>query len=338
MEGHRPRILMWELTRACKVSCVHCAIGSLPRRAPVELSTYEAYKTLDQIVAMQPEELVITGGDPLERSDIYQLIDYARRRGLAPSLAAAMTPLLNGSSVGKLKLNGLQRLILGLDSSAPDRNDQERGVSGQFAATLMAARWARTANLEIEVNTLISRRNIDDLASLASLLTQLGAVRWNVYFLVPLGESRHVEVLSGAEAEGVLKTLHSLAERVPFPIRLFEAPQYRDFERPDMLYISHSGEVSLSPFLPVSVGNIRYQPLSSIDQSSEMLLAIRDERNLRGKCARCEYRSRCGGSRARAYTTTGDVFATDPLCSYQPGEHPELKPVALPVSSRGGSA
>ncbi|HSP17317.1 MAG TPA: radical SAM protein [Thermoanaerobaculia bacterium] len=319
MDVTRSRIVMWELTRACKLSCIHCPVGSLPRRSPVELSTYEAYKTIDQIVSLQPDELMITGGDPLERTDIYQLIDYARRRGIAPSMMASGTPLLTGAAVGKLKRNGLARLIVSLDSSAPDRHDAVRGLTGQFSATLMSIRWARTAELPVEVNTLASRRNIADLAPIASLLGDVGAQRWNIYFLVPFGESKQSELLSGSELDEVFTQLRDISHRVAFPIRVFEAPHYRYFGKNDILFITHTGEVSISPFLPMTAGNVRYEPLTSLYRHGDMFTALRDEANLKGKCARCEYRKSCGGSRARAYAMTGDVFAADPLCNYQPG-------------------
>ena len=335
MEVTRARIVMWELTRACKLSCMHCPVGALPRRSPVELSTYEAYKTIDQIVALQPEELVIAGGDPLERSDIYQLIDYARRRGLQPSLMAPSTPLLTGAAVGKLKRNGLARMIVNIDSCAPDRHDAVRGITGQFAATLMSIRWARTAELPVEINTLVSRKNIADLEAIASLLADVGAVRWNLYFLVPLGgNGKHGEIIEANDLDEVYARLQEISSRAPFAIRTFEAPHYRYFERPDVLFISHTGEVSTSPFLPMTAGNVRYEPLSVMYRSGEMFTALRDESNLKGKCARCEYRRTCGGSRARAYAMTGDLFAADPFCNYQPGTIAH----SVPVVATQGSA
>lgn len=334
MDPTRGRIVMWELTRACKLSCVHCAVGAQPRRSPVELSTYEAYKTIDQIVALQPEEFIITGGDPLERSDIYQLIDYARRRGLQPSLMGSATALMTGAAVGKLKRNGLARLIVSLDSSVPERHDTVRGITGQFAATLMAIRWTRTADLGVEVNTLLTRRNAGDLESLASLLTDVGALRWNVYFLVPVGDTKQNDVLAGEELDRAIAHLQEVRERVAYPVRLFEAPQYRAFDRSDVLFISHTGEVSVSAFLPLAAGNVRYQPLTTLYYHNEMLTSLRDGSNLKGKCAHCEYRRTCGGSRARAYAITGDVFAADPLCSYTPGTLTSSIPV---VATRGSA-
>lgn len=366
MQGSdRARVVMWELTRACKLACAHCPIGAQPRRSPLELSTYEAYKTIDQIVSLNPDEVIITGGDPLERADIYQLIDYARRRGLQPALTVSATPSLTGAAIGKLKRNGLARLIISLDSSAPERHDSARGVSGQFGSSLLAIRWARTAELPVEVNTLLNRQNIGDLQTIAELLGDVDVQRWNIYFLVPVGGSKNIEMLSAEEVEKVFEKLSELSARVPFPIRTFEAPQYRRFvlqkavaERQrsienyfdakgeglkigddtgnaavavnNYLYISHTGEVSISPFLPLTAGNVRYQPLSTVFRYGELFASVRDEVNLKGKCGRCEFRTVCGGSRARAFSMTGDLFAADPLCAYQPGTFLPVAPTVLP--------
>lgn len=360
---------MWELTRACRLGCVHCPIGAQPRRSPLELSTYEAYKTIDQIVSLNPEEVIITGGDPFERADLYQLLDYARRRGLAPSLMVSATPALTGSAVGKLKRNGLARLIIGLDSSAPERHDAARGISGQFGATLLAIRWARTAELAVEINTLLTPRNLDDIDTVAELLGDVEVQRWNIYFGVPVGATRAGDILSAEATEEVFEKLYDLSLRVPFPIRTFEAPHYRRFvmqkavaERQkrmeelfntgveglrigddcgrgavavhNYLYISHTGEVSISPFLPLSAGNIRYQSLSTVERYGELFAAVRDEVNLKGKCGRCEFKTVCGGSRARSFAVTGDLFAADPLCAYQPGT---FLPVAATLPAGGSS-
>ena len=350
----RARVVMWELTRACKLGCVHCPIGAQPRRSPLELTTYEAYKTIDQIVSLNPDEVIITGGDPFERTDLYQLIDYARRRGIEASLTVSATPSLTGSAIGKLKRNGLGRLVLSLDSPRPDEHDATRGISGQFGSTLLAIRWARTAELPVEVNTLLNPDNKGELNTLAELIGDVDVQRWNIYFLVPVGASKAMDTLSAEDVERVFENLYDISKRVPFPIRTFEAPHYRRFvlqkaveERQktidhyfdpttdgvrigddssraavavnNYLYISHTGEVSISPFLPLTAGNVRYQPLATTHRYGELFAAVRDEVNFKGKCGRCEFKTVCGGSRARAFAMTGDLFAADPLCAYQPG-------------------
>ena len=370
MQGRdRTRVVMWELTRACKLGCAHCPIGAQPRRNPLELSTYEAYKTIDQIVSLNPDEVIITGGDPFERTDLYQLLDYARRRGLQPSLMVSATPNLTGAAIGKLKRNGLGRLIIGLDSSAPERHDSARGIAGQFGSTLLAIRWARTAELPVEVNTLLTPRNLRDIDTVAELLGDVEVQRWNVYFTVPVGATRPSDMLAPEEVERVFEKLYDLSARVPFPIRTFEAPHYRRFvlqkaveqrqkKMEDLfdlqtdgvrigddagraavavnnyLYISHTGEVTVSPFLPLTAGNVRYQPLATVHRYGELFAAVRDEVNLKGKCGRCEFKTVCGGSRARAFAVSGDLFAADPLCAYQPGT---FLPVAATLPAGGSS-
>lgn len=362
---YRARIVMWELTRACRLTCVHCPIGAQQRRSPLELSTYEAYKTIDQIVALSPDEVIITGGDPLERADIYQLIDYARRRGLLPSLTVSATPGLTGAAVGKLRRNGLTRLVVSVDSAVPERHDMARGINGQFASTLMALRWARTSGLALEINTLVTRNNVNDLDTIAELLADLGVSRWNVHFLVPIGESKKIEALSASEVERVFEKLQEIAPRVSFTIRTIEAPHYRRFllqkaveanqrsieryfdaeaagesieqiaseratnDRSEFLFISHTGEVSISAFLPMTAGNVRYQPLSSLYRYGELFAALRDDANLKGKCGKCEFKRTCGGSRARAFAQTGDIFGSDPLCSYEPGTFDTAAPTVV---------
>jgi radical SAM protein with 4Fe4S-binding SPASM domain len=330
---------MWEVTRACKLSCIHCPGGAQQKRSQAELSTYEAYKTIDQIASLDPEELILTGGDPLERPDLLQLVDYARRRGVRPSLSAAATSLLTGASIGKLKRNGLVSIALPVDSACRERFEASRGVKGLFTATLMAMRWARTANLRLEINTLVTPDNVEELETIASLVSDVEASRWNIYF--PIQATFTPEV-----AENIFSRLAEIGTRASFDIRTFEAPQFARFlaqhpdadgffgrlplstavsDRRDMLFVSHTGEVSISPFLPLGAGNVRYQPLASLYSNSDLLAVVRDDANLRGKCGRCEFKHICGGSRARAFAASGDLFATDPLCSYQPGEFLEAR-------------
>jgi AdoMet-dependent heme synthase len=370
---------MWELTRACKLSCLHCPVGAQQRRSPLELSTYEAYKTIDQIAQLRPDEFIITGGDPLERSDIHQLIEYATRRWMRPSLTVSPTPALTGSEISKLRRNGLSRVIFSLDAPTPERHDAVRGLHGQFSATLQAVRWARTAGLATEVNTLVTKHNAGELEVLARFLADLGTVRWNVFFVVPTGGAKTLEVLPAQDVEAVFDRLMRISLDVPFEIRTFEAPHYRRYvllrdlarrqesvdrffesdspddlllqqratqrataDRDEMLFISHTGEVTISPFLPLTAGNVRYLPLTALHRNGEIFAALRDEANLHGKCGRCEFRVMCGGSRARAYAMTGDVFAADPLCGYEPGNfstdgrwcHDRVRPETDPLATR----
>jgi radical SAM protein with 4Fe4S-binding SPASM domain len=339
-------------------------VGAQQKRSPVELSTYEAYKTIDQIAALHPEELLITGGDPLERADVYQLVDYAVRRNLHPTLSVSVTQLLTGNAIGKLRRHGLARLAISIDASSPERHDAVRGIPGHFTQSLLAIRWARTSELALEINTLVTRRNVEDLETMAQLFADLSVQRWNVYFGVPTPETSKREALTADEIEQVFERLYAIGQRSPVAIRTIEAPHYRRFvlqkglearrrtldryfesadaddatleqnaisrattDRSEVVFVSHSGEVSISPFLPLTAGNVRYQPLSTIYRTGDMFTNLRDDSRLKGKCGLCEFRRICGGSRARAYAATGDLFAADPLCSYEPGQFAAAAPI-----------
>lgn len=350
-------IVQWELTRLCSQYCRGCPTGAGAQRDPNELSTYEAYKTVDQIAALRPRELIITGGDPLEREDVYQIVDYARRRGLDPSLVLTPARDLTFDAIARLQKNGLTRVVFSLDGSTAAIHESVHAVAGTFGRTLEAMRWAESAGLRIEVNTLVLRSNAADLEAMAALLRPLGISRWNVHFLVPTGPSRELEMITAAEVERVFETLEEIRARERIPLRIVEAPHYRRFRVQRILrsrlaseggewgdftgyvsgddgarevlesaldgarsfvYVSHAGDVRPSEFAPHRAGNLRYRDLGVIYRGSDLFVALRDPDNLAGKCRHCEFRILCGGSRARAYAMTGDLFGSDPLCAYEP--------------------
>jgi radical SAM protein with 4Fe4S-binding SPASM domain len=351
-------IVQWELTRLCDQHCRGCPTGARVQPDPNELSTYEAYKTIDQIAALRPRELIITGGDPLERDDVYQIVDYARRRGLEPSLVLTPTHALTFDAIAKLENNGLTRVVFSIDGSTAAIHDSVHAVAGTFAATLQAMHWARAARLRIEINTLVLRNNAADLDAIAALIRPIEVSRWNVHFLVPVGASRELEMLTATEVERVFETLEEIRYRESFTLRTVEAPHYRRFRvqrilqsrlaadgvewgdftgyvRDDddgtrevldsaldgprsFVYVSHAGDVRPSELAPQSAGNLRYRGLGAIYRASDLFVAMRNPDNLHGKCRQCEFRILCGGSRARAYAMTGDLFGSDPLCAYDP--------------------
>ena len=344
-------VVMWELTRACDLQCRGCPSGADAKHGANELTTYEAYKTIDQIATLDPRELIITGGDPLEREDVYQIIDYTRRRGLEPALVLSPTPQLTYDAVAQLAHNGLTKIVFSIDGSTAGTHQSLHGIGGSFALTLRAIRWAETAGLQIEINTLVCRRNRDDLEAIVDLIRPFRVARWNVHFLVPVAGSVVIEMITAEEVEHVFARLEEIREREAFAVRVIEAPHYRRFrlerklhrnlEWPDFttyedttpelaphafVYVSHAGDVRPSEFVPQSAGNLRYRSLSTIYRGSDLLVALRDPANLKGKCARCDYRQICGGSRARAWAMTSDLFGSDPLCAYEP-EHVQIMPV-----------
>lgn len=334
--------LFWQITRGCDLGCHDCLVAAEgSRRRVKELSTFEAYKTIDQIAALQPKRFVITGGDPLTRNDFFQLVDYAHRRGLSPAVTVSPTRTLTPESIEGLHRAGLTRLIFNINGSSPLRHDGLYGTPGSFGATDRAMRWARDAGLAVEVNTLVTRRTVSDLAAIADLIKVFEIAAWNIYFLVAIAGSRNIEAITAEEAERAFAIIAGIAATAQFQVGTFEAPHYQryllqqgssnspswsDFAGyvssnttvDDIVFITAEGDVRPSEFLPMNAGNVRYRSLSSVYHDSDLFVALRDRTNLKGKCARCEYREVCGGSRARAWAVTGDAFASDPLCAYQP--------------------
>jgi len=349
-----PLIVIWEVTQACDLSCFHCRACAQPRRNPLELSTADGEKLIRDVAELDPPIFILTGGDPLKRGDIFHLVEYAKSQGLHPAMTPSATPLLTRESIAELKRAGLSRMAVSLDGSVPELHDAFRGVPGSYERTLEAIYWANECGLPIQVNKSISRRNVHDLENMANLLKQFRLVLWSAFFLVPTGRAQLDDLLSAQEVEQTFTKLYQFSKKVPFKIKTTEAQHYRRFViqqkiasngRPidlcsqgweksvpgllpindgkGFVFVSHIGEVCPSGFLPVSAGNIRAESLTEIYRNSPLLKSLRDTSLLQGKCGDCEFKEICGGSRARAYGVSGNMFAPDPCCSYVPGSSPE---------------
>jgi radical SAM protein len=349
-----PFTVVWEVTRACDLRCLHCRADAHPGRDPRELTTAEGMALLEQIRALGSPVFVITGGDPLKRSDLYALVAHAVRLGLAVAVTPSGTPLLDGDAVRRLADLGVRRLALSLDGPTAAAHDGWRGQAGSFAHTVAGVAHARACQLPVQINTTVTRRNVAALPAIAERVAELGAAMWSAFFLVTVGRAAAADQLTPEECEGVFAFLHSLAARAPFAVRTTAAPHYRRFVlqaqvrarragRPvasaslvgvaaggtraprgvtdgnGFIFISHTGDVFPSGFLPQRVGTIRSEPLADIYRDAPLLRRLRDPAALGGKCGACEFRRVCGGSRARAFAVTGDPLAEDPLCAYRPG-------------------
>ncbi len=353
--NERPFIVIWETTRACDLACVHCRACAQPVRSALELNTEEAKRLIDDVAAMAAPVFVLTGGDPLKRPDIFELVQYASSHGVRISLTPSATPLLTTEAIQRLKDNGLARLAISLDGPSAEIHDAFRRVPGSYDWTLNAVRCAHEIGLPAQINTTITRHNLQHLDAMIALLEHLDIVLWSVFFLVPTGRGSSVDLISAEEVEEVFAKLHETSRRVQFDIKSTEAQHYRRFllqrrteekrkgngsplppmlgmSTPDgigraacgindgkgFVFVSHLGEVFPSGFLPVSAGNVRKQSLSDLYRHSPLFTSLRESANLKGKCGICEFREVCGGSRARAYALTGDMFAEEPCCSWQP--------------------
>ena len=340
----RPLLVIWEMTRSCDLKCAHCRANSRPNRHPLELSTAEAFHLIDQIAAMKVPLFVLTGGDPLKRPDLMPIVRHANKRGVRTSLTPSTTPLLVRDAIFELKKAGLMRLAVSLDGSTPELHDGFRGVAGSYKRSLQAVGWCHEAELPVQVNTTVSRRNLHDLDNMIELLSKLRVALWSVFFLVPTGRAQLSDLLTAEEHEQVFAELYEASQRVKFHIKTTEGQHYRRYvlqqkaKRPEarskadliagaprgvndgkgFMFVSHTGEVFPSGFLPLSAGNVLWEPLAEIYQNSPLFLGLRDSSQLKGKCGRCEFKEICGGSRARAYAMTHDPLAQEPCCSYVP--------------------
>lgn len=346
-----PFTIAWEITRACALSCVHCRAVAQPRRDPRELTTEEAFRVVDQVRETGDPILVVTGGDPLMRRDVFQVLSYAVQRGLRAALAPSATALVTTRSLQRVAGTGVKRVAVSLDGPTAAVHDRFRGFSGSFNRTLRIMREVREAGLALQVNTTVSRYSLPLLEEMPEMVAEAGAVQWSVFFLVPTGRGRLDDMISAEEHERVFHWLYELSRRAPFDVKTTAAPAYRrvavqraraetaagpvagagyrfqdGLDRPAIgindgkgfAFISHTGEICPSGFLPIAAGSVREQTFAGIYRDSPLFRELRDPERLKGKCGACEFREVCGGSRARAYAVSGDYLAEDPSCVYRP--------------------
>jgi MoaA/NifB/PqqE/SkfB family radical SAM enzyme len=267
--------VIWQLTRSCDLGCDDCLMANERFSARTELSTFESYKTIDQIAASKPERFVISGGDPFARKDIFELVQYARRRGLDPAVNVSPTKALTAENINKLQRNGLTRLVFSLNGSSPEKHDGISGIAGSFATTVRGMRWALDAGITVEVNTLIARETVDDLAAIAEVIDPFRVDAWNIYFLVPVPAVRKLHAVSPAQAEEALEALAAIATIARYSVRTMEAPQeWSDFagyvgNEGGAVFVTADGDVRPSEFLPMTAGNLRERRLGSIIRTME---------------------------------------------------------------------
>lgn len=335
-----PFIVIWEVTRACALACVHCRAEAMPRRHPDELSTEEGRLLIDRVASFGPSRplFVLTGGDPLRRRDLGELVRHGVGRGLQVALTPSGTAAAAHARLAELRDAGLARLAVSLDGSTDAAHDAFRRVRGSYRYTMRIVEDARDLGLPLQINTTVSRQTVDDLPAIGRAVERAGAVLWALFFLIRVGRAGADQELSADEIEEVLQWAAALNGRVP--IKTTEAPQYhRVLARrgPDgppspgraaravtdgngFLFVDHLGRICPSGFLPLPAGNVRTDDLVRVYREHPLFLSLRDPDLLEGRCGRCELRARCGGSRARAYAATGNPLAEDPGCAYEPPE------------------
>jgi radical SAM protein len=347
-----PFTIAWELTRACAFACRHCRAEAQPQRNPQELTTGEAFRLIDQIKEFGDPILVVTGGDPMMRRDLFDILGYASGKGLRTSLTPTTTRLVTAERLRQVKDAGVRRVAVSIDGPSAEAHDAFRGFKGSFDMAVKIARAVGEAGLSLQVNTTVSRYNVDRLDEFIELVSSLNAVQWSLFFLVPTGRALSGDMISPEEHERVFNWLYGLSGKAPFDIKSTAAPAYRrvviqkamengassgtlagagyryedGLNRPvqgvndgkGFCFISHVGDVCPSGFLPLPAGNVREQSVVDIYRNSTLFRELRDPALLTGKCSGCRFREVCGGSRARSYAVTGDYLASDPSCVYEP--------------------
>src|ERR1051325_9747656 len=340
-----PMLVIWEVTQACDLACVHCRASAQPERNSNELTTEQGCRLLDQIKSFGNPLMVFTGGDPLKRPDLFELIRYSVKIGLRTNVTPSATPLLTEDAIDRFKAAGVSRMEISVDGHDAARHDDFRGIPGTFDRAMAALRHARDIGLDTQFQTTVTRRNMDHLPEIADIVKEMRSKMWSLFFLIVTGRALENDDLAAPEYEQVFKFMYDLSKTAPFGIKTTEAMHYRRYVAQRMkaehghrsdsarevtwrtagvsdgkgfVFVSHQGEIFPSGFLPVPGGNVLRDSLTDVYRNSGLFRTLRDTTQREGKCGICEYQKICGGSRSRAYALTGDYLAEDPRCIYQP--------------------
>jgi heme b synthase len=340
------RLVAWEVTRTCNLACIHCRAAALDRPYENELNTEECFRLMDDIAAVASPIIILTGGEPLLRPDIFEIASYGTKKGFHMTMAVNGT-LLTSKMAHRMIKAGIQRISISLDGATADSHDAFRQVQGAFEGALEGVSKAREAGLDFQINTTITRQNLHELPAIQELVVSLGAVAHHIFLLVPMGRGKDLTEQS-IDAKQYEKTLHWFYEqkgKVPLQLKATCAPHYYRILRQrakaegrevnfhtfgldavsrgclggvGFSFISHLGQVQPCGYLEIDCGNIREKPFGEIWRNSPIFNNLRDFKKYEGKCGRCKYVHVCGGCRARAYEATGNYLGPEPLCLYQP--------------------
>ncbi|MHC4618418.1 MAG: radical SAM protein [Planctomycetota bacterium] len=332
----KPKIIAFEVTRCCRYDCRHCR-AEAGTGAEDELSAQKCRKILSAVARYTKCMVILTGGEPMERDDIYDIIRHGCKLRLRMVMASCGY-LIDRESIEKLKDAGISALSFSLDGASTETHDAFRRAQGSFDAVLNAAQLAKRAGVRFQINTTISRINVDEITGIVELARRLGADCFNPFILVPTGRGEEIAdaILDPLDYEKVLNELLRLKLESDIELRVTCGPQFarvcsrKKLEQisgsvsgciggREFGFISYRGDVQPCGFLNVSAGNLVQNgyDFGRIWRESEVLGKIRDISGYEGACRVCEYVTTCGGCRARAHAMTGDYLAADPICNYK---------------------
>ena len=340
-----PLLVIWEVTQSCDLACAHCRASVNSDRDPNELTTEEGRRFLEEVKRFGNPLMVFTGGDPLKRSDLFDLMQHSIASGLRTNVTPSATPLLTKEAVEAFQKCGISRMAISLDGPDAATHDQIRGLEGTYDCAMEALRYARDIGLETQVQTTVIKRNLNRLGEMAEHIADVKSKMWSLFFPVVTNHALEADDLTGNEYEEVFEFLYALSKVAPYEVKTTEATHYRRYiaqklreehggrggaggrllwrtsgisDGKGFVFISHTGEIFPSGFLPIAAGNVRTDSLVDVYRNSTLFQNLRDTQHRDGKCGICEYQKICGGSRARAYAMTGNNLASDPRCIYEP--------------------
>ena len=341
-----PRIIAWEITRSCNLSCAHCRAAAEFGYYPGELSLDQIKATIDDIVTISNPILILTGGEPLMRPDIWEIVDYAHEKGAMPVIGTNAT-LITEEIAQQMHDHGIPRISVSVDFPTAEEHDAFRGQPGCFDSTIEGIRMAKRHGVGVQINMTVTTLNADKVDAVHDLAESLGVDAFHIFMLVPTGRGSDLldKELPPAEYERVLAWAYERQKTSPLHFKPTDAPHYyriiRQLAKAEgkkvtreeygldamtrgclggitFSFISHTGDVQPCGYFDMQLGNVKEQPFSEIWTNSKVFNDLRDYSLLKGKCGACEYKAVCGGCRARALEVTGDYLAAEPYCIYEP--------------------
>ncbi|UCG50081.1 MAG: radical SAM protein [Phycisphaerales bacterium] len=353
------RLLFWETTIKCNLACAHCRRLESDDAASSDLSTEQAKSLIKQLAELGTRQasmpvLVFSGGEPLCRGDLFDLVEYARSLDIAPALATNAT-LINSTVAARINESGVVRVAVSLDGATAEIHDRLRQLEGAFESAVTGIRHLRDKNVSFQINITLTRSNAEQLEEVYRLAKSLGAVAVHVFMLVPVGCGQalaETDMLAPEQYEQKMVDICRLDSRGELQMKVTCGPHYERVVREQglhgsrkgisrragsipgrtghgsgsrgclaglgVVFVGHQGDVFPCGYLPVKCGNVLEEELGAIWRESRDLARMRDGSDLRGKCGLCSYRQVCGGCRGRAYAATGDYMAAEPFCAYIP--------------------
>ncbi|MCK4739479.1 MAG: heme b synthase [Deltaproteobacteria bacterium] len=347
-----PKLIAWEMTRTCNLNCIHCRAASRFGKYPNELTTEEAFKFLDDVATFAKPIIIMTGGEPMLRDDVWKIAQHGTDLGLRMVMAPCGF-LVTEETVQQMIDVGIQRVSFSIDGATKETHDAFRRVDGAFESVMTAIESCNKIGMEFQVNTTISKHNLHELPKILELVIKLGAKAHHPFLLVPTGRGETMKdmEISPEEYEKTLTWFYEMRDEVPIQFKPTCAPHYyrifRQKEREkgitvtpethgfdamskgcmggqSFAFVSHVGKVQICGFLEEECGDIRQEPFSKIWNESKVFKQMRAWDDYNGRCGYCEYRSVCGGCRARAFAFTDDYMDEEPFCTYQPPEKAKI--------------